>query len=272
MRGIIERFREPGFVLDIVQILVFFVAALLISLDMLGIWVQVPWLRQNLVNFTFIAICVLIISTVLERRIKLEGIERNTGSKLDQVIQYFENSIPEGIRLMDEYPSTLDVLLAESTEVCFLGMSLVGLVSQHTGFFIDKASRGCIFKFLLTDPESPAVEVIPSLSTTRTTDFRRKDIRASIERLSPTVETGNAEIRLTKYVPPFSLIVSDPYSHRGRVQICLFSYNISPNERPYFVITRSMDLKWYDFFINQFNMLWQDANKVVIDSNSSPST
>ena len=90
-----KRWREPSFILDIAQVIVAAAVAIVLALDMTGIWAGIPWLSNNLTSFTFIAVCVLIVSSFLERRVQLERFAEEVNQKLNGIAQ----SAHSGIKL-----------------------------------------------------------------------------------------------------------------------------------------------------------------------------
>jgi len=146
MKRSVKRWMTPSFLLDTFQVLVFTAVGIVLALDVTGIW-GISWLSANLNTMTLIAVCILIVSTFLERRVKLEGIERRLDGRLDK-IQYGQTAITQliqenqspGIKLQDgqDFPP-LETRLAQAKEVQLLGFSLVGIIIQYGGFFLKKA-------------------------------------------------------------------------------------------------------------------------------------
>lgn len=74
MLQLIKRWCEPAFFFDIAQAVVALILGFVLALDMTDLWSS-PWLSKNLPYLTFIAVCVLIVSAFLERKITLERLQ-----------------------------------------------------------------------------------------------------------------------------------------------------------------------------------------------------
>jgi hypothetical protein len=161
----------------------------------------------------------------------------------------------------------LEIKLKNAQEICFLGVSLKGIVSHHVDYLFSKAKEGCKIRFLFVDPVSPATNSVPELPADSSIDeviaSRRKDIEIVVGWLKPIVKTGNAEIRLTNIVPPYALTMIDPATDHGEIQVGMYVYKAisGASERPHFTITMSNSEKWYRFFKNQYEKIWIDAKR-----------
>jgi hypothetical protein len=260
-----ERWRDPSFILDVAQALVAFIVAIVLALDMTGIWSNVPWLSDDLTGFTFIAVCVLIVSSFLERRIILERLTRTADQKLDGLILRQQELLDEirisaspGTKLENRrgYVVPFEIRLAETEHIDLLGMSLKGVISIYGGFLFERAIAGCKFRFLLLDPRSPAVSAPVGFMDNATS--RKLDIEQSVRFLEQLLRTGNAELRFTPFAPPFGLVIADPEKPDGIVQVELYQYEVAQSERPHFLLTRD-NKRWYEYFWDQFERIWSDA-------------
>jgi hypothetical protein len=259
-----NRWREPGFILDAVQTTVAIMVALVLALDMTGVFSSVPWLHDNLPELTFIAICLLIVSSFLERRITLEGLREMSRESLEdtllgqqeiskQIAGLAASDIRLGNRL--EFRMSFERQLAHAKAVAILGLNL-SRSSASKDYLYERARAGCKFRILLAEPDSPAQRM-----TAGTADeaVRQRDLENSIRKLEPLLETGNVKLRYLPVVPPFSLLIIDPEDEFGIVQVELFVYGTPTSERPHFVLTKANQKRWFDFFMKQFDLLWTNS-------------
>jgi hypothetical protein len=214
---------------------------------MTGIWSSVPWLSSNLLNLIFIAVCTLIVSSFLERRITLQ--------QLDERVKELTQA---GIRLESRRESKVgfEERLEHAQYVDILGFSLVAVANSYGGFLHTRAVAGCKFRVLLSDPTTSAVS---SVAGDQREIIRKQDIERSVAKLEPSLETGNVKLGYIPIAPPFSLLIVDPAQPCGEVQVELFVYRRPSGERPHFILNQARDKRWYDFFVEQFEQLWNDA-------------
>jgi heme exporter protein D len=225
---------------------------------MTGIWSGVAWLRSSLPSITLIAVCILIVSSVLERRVKLESIATSQKALADTMNQF----PPTGIRFEDRraFRIPLGRLLENANHIDILGMTLLGVASTSGDFLLGKARAGCRVRFILVDPDCDALAYAVGFSPEENdVEERKRHVRTATRMLEPLINTGHAEIRHISEVPPFNLLVTDPDTHRGRVQVEIYTHNRSTIERPHFVLSPASDPYWYAFFAGQFELLWDDA-------------
>jgi hypothetical protein len=262
------RWLDPGFILDAAQATVAVTVAVVLALDMTDIWSGVPWLSSNLTSLTFIAVCILMTSSFLERRIGLERLSRATNHKLDCILsrqrglcEQIREFTPRGVVFEDRrgYTVPFEQRFEDARQMDFIGLSLMGLVSTYGSFLLEKAKSGCKLRFVVVDPDSQAVSTAVGFGFEEDAVYRKRDIEHAVQRLQPIFETGNAELRFAPVAPPFSLVVTDPGELGGKVQVELYGYKVALSDRPHFVLSQDNDKIWYDHFKDQFGRFWRDS-------------
>jgi hypothetical protein len=132
-------------------------------------------------------------------------------------------------------------------------------------FLLNKARAGCKLRLLLLDPTSSTVEMVAGL--TQAGELLRQDIERTIAYLDRRVLIhDNAELRFTSVPTPFSLIIADRETPRGRIEVELCAYDVVADDRPRFVLLPNDEKHWYAFFVTQFDRLWQDARRHEVGS------
>lgn len=253
--------KKPSFIIDFAQLIVIMGVAVALALDMADVWTNVPWLSDNLPSLTFIAVCILIISTFVERNFQIKNFTEQVNYKLDML----SNSHSSGIKLAgrDSFSVPFDVRIKNAEKVDILGISNVGILSLHSGFIAERAKTGCRFRFILLNPKHSYV-----------TKMRRKwksiDVDRSTELLESIQKSTNSsvEYRYIDELPHFSMLLIDSSKPHGEIQVELHVHDIPLNDRPHFILTQSLDKKWYDFFHNQFELIW-NRDKTENSVNSS---
>jgi hypothetical protein len=262
------RWLDPGFILDAAQATVAITVAVVLALDMTDIWSGVPWLSSNLTSLTFIAVCILMTSSFLERRIGLEKLSRTTNHKLDYILsrqrglcEQIREFTSRGVVFEDRLGFTVpfEKRFEDARQMDFLGLSLMGLASTYGSFLLKKAKSGCKLRFVVVDPGSQAVSTVVGFGLKEDAMFRKRDIEHAVQRLQPILETGNAELRFAPVAPPFSLVVTNPGELGGKVTVELYGYKVALSDRPHFVLAQDSNRIWYDHFKDQFDRLWRDS-------------
>jgi hypothetical protein len=252
-----KKWQDPSFLVDIVQAFIAAVAAVILALDSTGL-LNIPWLQSNLLNLIFVAICVLLVSSVLERRFTFRSFEEKIDIKLSGIekqLTTMEKNTPGSasadIFLKDRGAlPRIEIELQDAKDVIIIGKSLVGLVSSYYGFFRKLARQECKFKFVLEDP---------SIYTTG--DSNEKNIRQSLDRLSRIQDElpDAIEIRLLPTTIYYTMVCIDSKTAKGRIRVELYNYRIDATDRPHFVLSPVDDPKWYKFYEEQFSKLWNES-------------
>jgi hypothetical protein len=180
--------------------------------------------------------------------------------------------VPSVEMLFTTEPSSFEAEVKEFTELCVSGMNLRRVATSHFGLFEGRLSEGANLRFLLVDPDSDAVPIIADRNYVyRDPEKLKAAIESSLESLvrlgTGRPIKGSIEIRVLRYVPSYGLTLVDPDRLTGRIRVDLYPYRVPPENYPCFWIEGKTNGKWYQFFRDQFQALW-DAAKPI---NSSPS-
>ncbi|MGW3351340.1 hypothetical protein ACWDA3_49265 [Nonomuraea rubra] len=88
---------------------------------------------------------------------------------------------------------------------------------------------------------------------------------AMLERLARMrgwVTPGKVEYRLFPYNPGFSLVLTDPDDWQGRAIVELHGAGRSTFARMHVDLTRERHERWYAYWVEQFDYLWETARQV----------
>ncbi|MFI0486616.1 hypothetical protein [Actinomadura sp. 9N215] len=89
---------------------------------------------------------------------------------------------------------------------------------------------------------------------------------AGLRRMSQAGTAGEFEFRLLDHNLGFSMVALDPSAPDGVLIVELQGYhNESSSARMHLRLTRSMDEKWYEYWIDQFEQVWRGARPHAAD-------
>jgi hypothetical protein len=180
------------------------------------------------------------------------------------VLERIENKLRgRGVRLRDRnsFAEPLERRLASASEVCLVGVNLVGIISHHRDLMTARAKEGCRFRIVTLDPEFLNLSSLPY---SWYGSGRKESLRYamhSIERIIRKTGEDRVELRLARFPPPYSLLMIDPGRASGEVQVELYTHGRSTQERPHFILTRDIDSYWYDFFRREFELVWESSRE-----------
>ena len=79
---------------------------------------------------------------------------------------------------------------------------------------------------------------------------------------SLTEEKDNLELRLLLYIPSFGIIAIDPTEADGVIYVEIYRHK-SLEENAEFKLERECDQRWYEYFLRQYNVLWESARQAA---------
>jgi len=243
------------------------------------------WLAQRIPQITLLGLGLFFASTVLERVTLLEGIRSDVElvrRDLDDGVTVLNSRLDDVSRVPSEVAAVvrstrrevpLLPLLAPATEsILIMGTTLIHFAEHHRDLLLDK-SRVCSVRILLLN-SSPALRQV-QLATGRLfgeEDSFHRELKRSQEAMvalaaEARLQGGDFEVRAYDIVPTANVIIVDPASATGQVQVEFLPYRASANLRPGMLLKRqavTVDAdNLFDFFVRQYDQLWSVSRDVT---------
>ena len=168
--------------------------------------------------------------------------------------------------LKDDFDRTiLANHLQNSRKALFWGFSFVSTIP----FLRDEIDRGLKsgldIKFLLVEPSSDAAKM--SVFGNRPGDFEEFNhaINANLSQLSRHIKwnsQGKLEAKIINYMPTVKLLAFDPDLPSGIMFVRLTTFRTQRQRSPWFELSNTNDSKWFNFFLEQFDLAWNEAESV----------
>jgi hypothetical protein len=239
------RFEKITSLIDWILLLAALMAILFLALEDLG--VNIPAIRNNLAQLAFVGICLLIISTIWERRMILTDINQKVNDFLEGRVtaSMLLRRQGEELPLMDH--------LENARSVAFSGATLSTTIQQYRQEFARLAKKGKKLRFLLVDPQVYQGDH---------DDKRFFDQGAMMEfaLLLAEAPRGKVEVRLIRRYPSEKLtIIEGGGLNQSQIVVEMYGYHDSKTNRPYFIVQQDKDPQWFAYFSRVFEAMWQDA-------------
>jgi hypothetical protein len=133
--------------------------------------------------------------------------------------------------------------------------------------------RGGEVRVLLQDPDADDGLNILLKQLDKIHDLR-DDIKTSLRTLQAISErsnTGTLEYGVLPYSPGFSLIIVDPDGRDGRLVIEFYGYeNDMISQRMHIPIRREQSQYWFEYWDEQYQVMWESARKLNSVAKSQP--
>lgn len=238
---------------------IYVTAVLSIAIGLLSIFDVVN--TQAVAAATLGTLALLAVSS-LGGRHRLDDLQvsvRNLNSSVQQAVHA---DLPADRFLAVKAPALDDDLRAAS-DIRLVGVTLSRTVRDLVGSLDRRLRAGAVLRVVIIDPDSSApVEAVARTLGVTSPDFYHPrvgstmDILAALATLPGTA--GRIEVRLLPFVPTFGMYLIDAGAPHGRVYVELYQHrSLEPN--PCFGLEAERDGRWYRFFVNQFDTLWESA-------------
>ncbi|GAA4219809.1 hypothetical protein FHR32_000478 [Streptosporangium album] len=164
----------------------------------------------------------------------------------------------------------LSSALAGARDVRVFAPSAVNLLSAQTCEVLRKvvlARAGGAVRVVILDPAEKTAVRLASRQLDDSVDFPIQRLPAAldtaIERLdlmSKWETEGRFRYRLLPYNPGFSIVLIDPDTPKGRAIVEIHGFhNSSTSSRMHLELSRSLNERWYFYWVRQFDHIWREA-------------
>ena len=221
---------------------------------------------SKLLGWILTILCLLATSILVDRFTNLRRIEKYS-EEVNELLKTKKGKVSlETILSTRKTLPPLEERLQSAKEVVITGGSLFRLSSEYLGLFEKLAKDGCKMKFLMLSPETESAKITAENIVYEIQDYSsyKNYIQSSIYGFKKLKEKypESVEIRLSEYLPSFSIFGIDTTKDNGEIMIELYTHNVPTRERPHFLLQSKREPFWYKFFLNQFESIWGNAEDV----------
>ena len=144
---------------------------------------------------------------------------------------------------------------AQETYVFALGCTVTMPLLKDRTSNMD-ASKQPKFRFLLMQPDGDAVK----LAAMRAGEDIEDMINTYRVNMKKVCTIPNSELRTLDYLPPYNIFIFNPNEDNAEMIVHIAGWKTpSENSRPALRINKSQNRVWFDYFLNQFNKMWEFA-------------
>jgi hypothetical protein len=152
----------------------------------------------------------------------------------------------------------LERYLEGAREFYVSGGSLAGLVPEYRQF-LREISETCDLRFVLLNPNSPALEAAANWAGAPPERFK-KEIEVTLLILGELIADGAPlQVRLNNSIPALSVMIVDGSAAHGRIRVGVNPHQCPPSRRPFFELTRGDDERFYALFYERYEALWEES-------------
>lgn len=216
----------------------------------------------------------LAISEIVERYRKLNAIHKS----VDRSITFLESRFTDRPSAMAFFQEKQEVrpFLQRATQIDLCGVTLTNTLNKEYGILLERLQSGANIRILIIDPDTVAVEMSAQRSTNPDDlDYYRNRLNSAMHEISylhklyrnerefksPKGDNapGSISVRFLSYAPSFGIVMIDPAQSDGIIFIEVYPHKFGYVAPPAFDLTKQRDLKWYDYFKQQYEEMWNTS-------------
>ncbi len=216
---------------------------------------------------------ILAISGFVEKRSRLTRMEHliGTGNVL------LNNKIINRVRA-DEFfqrdQKVAEDFFSLANTIYISGITLGNTTRQFAYILGERLKAGAKIKIMLLEPDHSALKQLDLRSWGETSpEYYKKRLEGTIDLIEIIGRTsgakGSLEIGLLPYVPSIGIIMKDSNTLHGEAYISIYHHN-SAEPSPSFRLGKDIDPHWFNFFQEQFDLMWkQSSQRVLLEDGSN---
>jgi hypothetical protein len=203
------------------------------------------------------------VSGLWDRNRRLQRIEHLSTESRDLVLHKLSGKVSADDFFLSERKISDDTF-ASANEIFISGVTLTRTTREYMYILGQRLKAGAHIRIIIVDPELDAVMSEFSLRSTGNTTSedwqnRIKTVDTVIDVIATTPgNTGKLEVGYLPYTPSFGLIIIDPGASHSTCFVEIYHHK-SPEPNPAFMLKKSDDPYWYDFFLRQYENLWDSC-------------
>lgn len=161
-----------------------------------------------------------------------------------------------------------------ASSISISGGSLARLANEYKHIFEGLVKSGCRVRLLVVDPDHSAAQQLHTSVVYEVGDFNeyKRQIRGTITGLQDIEQSppGRLEVRLSAFVPPYSLVAVERHDGTATLQVELYPFQLPARNRPTLVIHKERDPTLHHLFTEQFERMWDSELTYPPNSGATP--
>lgn len=232
------------------------IAIIVAILDILGV------ANQSIISAAILTILSVVLMGLLQNRRENALITRT----LDRITKYEPSADLFFEKEFDR--EELKKIILRSQKVYFWSVTF-NTTLRVLRYTIEQALlSGTEIHILLVEPNSLTSERSRFLDKSRKEKTNKgiRDTLTMLAEISTSIKAEKLEVRLVHYLPTCAMIAVNPHLQTGLLRIRLNTIHIPGKTRPSFTLFRNRDNEWFEFFYNQYELVWNEAESINLQT------
>ena len=212
------------------------------------------------------------VSGLWERNRKLKRMERAIQETKEMVQQHLSDVVPaQKFFIQQKLHQLPDTIFEHATTIDIGGIVLGRTIREYTEVLRRRLRAGAEIRIMICDPDNSEVthQMTLRLEEGFTADYWKERLESTLLYIKSIatssasvgenrVSQGSIKAGLLSFIPSFGMICLDRDSPHGVCYVEIYHHK-SLSYGPAFVIYKEDDPVWYQFFVRQFDKLWNSA-------------
>lgn len=151
-----------------------------------------------------------------------------------------------------QHPPNLTPFLKEAKDIRLFGFDLSGTVRDYLSVLTKSMENGASLKIVIT---SSRLHTGKQRETIEQLNWLHKNPQ----------NKGRIEVREYGNMPHSTIFAIDPGAVNGRIFVKFFMEFWKQHKQPKFELIRNRDAYWMDYFLNQFEKIWESSVPIPLD-------
>lgn len=157
-----------------------------------------------------------------------------------------------------------------ATRISILGASLHSTTIRYYSDYEKALRRGAYLRVIASEPSPNLLEMLAfrtyALKDSKLLGRSIKDHLSLFQGLS-SLSSGKCETKTIGLVIPFGLVIIENSDGTAKIFVKMMAFRTPGSEYPVFKINNQNNKEWFDFFYNQFEMLWNAGDTKQLKEN-----
>lgn len=227
---------------------------------------QQGFLQAVISNLVPTLLVFILAYALLYRRIQKLRSDRDTELLAGKVAEAVVNRVGANTAdtiFLEETPEALREDLKRARELWFVSATMNTMLNNYFSILESRLKEGTRMKVLMVHPESPAFEMAMArnymqadLEHFRAVAYGHLKYLSDLKKIAP----DRIEVRTINNPLSFGANMIDPESPNGLIYIRHYPYRTAGGAKPVFVFNRKKYKRWFEFYREEINLMWNDAS------------
>ena len=161
--------------------------------------------------------------------------------------------------------------LPTARDVSLLSVSISTFINSNVNGFSDFLARDGKLRCIMVEPHSDAMRMVMQreVGAGKQLSFLSTQVEQALQVFHELAENApnldQVQVKLINHVPAVVLTIVDGEADDGIMFVTLTGFGIPWTSRPYFTLHKQHDEKWFMFYYNSFNNMWNWEGGRTID-------